>query len=545
MKRPQIYLILIFILSLLPFIITFTNPNLLHTSDGGVHLPRMGAYYKALEDGHIPVRWAGDLNYGYGMPLFNFMYPLPYFLTSGLISTGLGLVISFKLALWLSYVLSGIFMYMFIREFLGNDEKAFVVSVFYLYAPFRLVELLVRGALGGVFAYTFLPLVLFGIVRINKKLSVSTIALTAIAVMLLVLSHNSLSLVFAGICVLFTLFFAANGKTRIAALTGIFLGLCLAAFYWMPALLEHKYTYGDLFMKDLYLQHFPPLVNLFIPNLTDAARFRTAEISVQLGMFHILAVILAVIFLFLKKKTGNPVNRKLIIFSAILILGSIFFMERISLILWQRISLLRQFQFPWRLLAVTSFATSLLSVMFFEFPKIAKPKILVSILILTVITTAFYWYPPEGFDKVKEADFWNYPLDTTYFGETNLIWAAGPAKSYPPSRIQVIGGTATVSGLIKKTQIHTFSVSAATEAKLVDNTQYFPGWRVFVDATQVPIEFQDVNWRGLITFEVPKGTHQVRVIFGESKIRLISDIITVITGTGLLLSLGFITLKRK
>jgi hypothetical protein len=36
------------------------------THDGENHLARFAAYKKAISDGHIPPRWAGDLNYGYG-----------------------------------------------------------------------------------------------------------------------------------------------------------------------------------------------------------------------------------------------------------------------------------------------------------------------------------------------------------------------------------------------------------------------------------------------------------------------------------------------
>src|SRR3989344_1211945 len=106
------YLVILAI-SLLPFLIIFATPDLPHTHDGGVHLPRIAAYVKALSDGHIPVRWAGDLNYGYGLPLFNFIYQTPYFLASLFVFLGMGLVASFKAILVVSFLLSGIFMYAF------------------------------------------------------------------------------------------------------------------------------------------------------------------------------------------------------------------------------------------------------------------------------------------------------------------------------------------------------------------------------------------------------------------------------------------------
>src|SRR5213076_3108008 len=96
-----------------------------HTHDGYPHLARIPAYMKALKDGEFPVRWAGDLNYGYGMPLFNFYYQLPYFIASGLLFFGLGLVNSFKISISLSFLLSGIFMFAFAKEFFQDNKKAF------------------------------------------------------------------------------------------------------------------------------------------------------------------------------------------------------------------------------------------------------------------------------------------------------------------------------------------------------------------------------------------------------------------------------------
>src|SRR3972149_8536845 len=103
------YYFLIFILSVLPFVGFFFTSLLPHTHDGFVHLARIGAYYKALQDGQLPVRWAGDLNYGYGMPLFNFMYHVPYIIASFAVFLGSGLVSAFKITLALSFILSGIF----------------------------------------------------------------------------------------------------------------------------------------------------------------------------------------------------------------------------------------------------------------------------------------------------------------------------------------------------------------------------------------------------------------------------------------------------
>lgn len=537
------YFFLVLLISFLPLISIFSTSLFLHTHDGLVHLPRIAAYFKALQDGQLPVRWAGDLNYGYGMPLFNFIYQLPYFIASVFLFLGFSLVNSFKITLALSYLLSGIFMFGFGKAFFEDTKKAFLVTVFYQFAPFRLVEILVRGSLGEVYTYTFLPLVLLGLTLLSRKQKYPYFFLSSIASALLVLSHNALSLVFFGISCLFIIFFM-DKKKMLYCFLSLITGLLLASFYWVPAVFEHKYTYGDLFMREMYLSHFPPLLNFFIPNFTNNQRLQTGGISVQFGLFHTIALLLCVKLLFRKKL--DLIYRKTILFCLFLIFGALFLMQPLSKIIWEHISFLRQFQFPWRFLAVTSFATAFLSIGFFSYSFFKKQWVYILVITGVIFSTIYYWNPPLGYDKIGVAEeryYWNFPLNTTYFGETDLIWSAGPAKKYPKNRVDVIGGKATVSNFTRNSYQQHFAILAQTPATFVDHTQYFPGWQIFVDGKQTQISFQDQSWRGEIIFSLPKGKHTVEAIFKESRFRFIFDIVSVSSFTFLLF--GFVFFRKK
>lgn len=506
MKSWRYYLLVIGF-SLLPLVSIFATPDLPHTHDGAVHLPRMAAYYKALLDGQILPRWAGDLNYGYGLPLFNFIYHTPYLVSSLFIALGVNLVNSLKLNLAISYLLAAIGMFLFGQALFKDTKKALLVSVFYQFAPFRLVEMLVRGSLGEMYTYAFFPFLLYGITSSNYLI-------TTFSAGLLIISHNSISLIFFAIALFYTLIFYRTKKNIIA----LAFGLGVSLFYWLPALFEHKYTYGDLLMKDLFRQHFPPLQNLLLPNFLNDPSLQTGGVSVQIGLFHVVAIILA-----LKER------KKIFTFMLGLIIFSLFFMNSFSLGIWENVAILRQFQFSWRLLSVVNFATAILAISYMRIFK--KPKFYWLLLFLVIISTAIYWKPPLGFDKVTDEKnaYWNYPLNTTYFGETDVIWSAGPAKAYPPAQVQFIEGSGSVSDIYKKSNLHTYRVESTLSARLVDNTQYFPGWRVYVDDQKVPIEFQNQNWRGLITFPVSGGTHQVKVAFEKSPIQLASEYGTLIS----------------
>lgn len=525
--------ILVIAISLLPFVSMFTTPLAPHTHDSPVHYARMAAYYKALSEGQILPRWAGEINYGYGTPLFNFIYHVPYLVTSLPIALGSGLVLSFKIALTLSFVLSGVFMYLFAFRFFKHEGRAFIATMLYQFAPFHLVDLVIRGDMAEGYALAFFPLVLYTLTRgFEEKNAGNTMLLAAVSATLLIISHNAISLVFFGVTVLFVLVFAPDNKKRAQAFAALTLGLALSAFYWMPALLERKYTYGDLFMKDMYKSHFAPLLSFLLPNFTNAETLQTGGIAMSFGFVHVIALFYGTWLLF-RKKIRDVHERKILWFGLCVTLIALFVMQPVSKFFWSAIPILRMFQFPWRLLTVVTFSLAIIGSTVLVRKK-TPLWVMCCIAAITVLSTAVYFHPPLGMDTIDEKYFWDYPLNTTYFGETDVIWSAGPAGEYPKERFEVFGGKGIITDPVKKGTIHTFTVTAESDVQVVDRTQYFPGWRVYSDKKKVPIEFQDQNWRGRITFRLPPGTHHIRIAWEKSPVRQIAESITVLSILGVI-----------
>ena len=520
------YLVWVLFWSIIPIAWLFMGEGLWHTHDGLVHIPRIAAFYRALMEGHIPPRVAGYLNYGYGMPLFIFIYHIPYYVSSLFITLGLSLADSFRLALSITYPLSGIAIYLFGRSFFENRKYAFWMFLFYQFAPYRFVDLHMRGSFGESYTYIFLPLALWGLTELFKTSQYRWFIVATLSTAFLIMSHNSISLAYFGILCLFTLVFAPSHKGRVIGIVSLIAGVGLSAWYWLPAIVEHKYTYGDLLMKNVYVDHFVPWYHYIVPNFYNMESFIFQGIMAQFGIFHVVAILFAIVILV--KQRGSVLEKKQYAFGLFLLVTSIFLMQPVSTSLWKHISLLRQFQFPWRFLAVVVFATSFLSTAYLSFNFAKNRRTLITIAAFVAVSTVFYWVPQYGHNDIDEAYYWDFPLNTTYYGETDVIWSAGPAWSYPSSPVQVIDGYATVTNIVKKGHIHTFTVDASESARLVDNTQYFPGWRVYVDGEKTPVEFQDQQWRGLVTFAVPDGKHDVRVVFGRTPVRLGAEIISIV-----------------
>ena len=529
-KRNR-YLIYIILLSILPLVPYFITTNLIHTHDGLVHLPRLAAYFKALSDGSIPVRFAGYLNYGYGLPLFNFIYQFPYWIGSLLLFLGFGLVSAFKISITLSFLLSGIFMFLFGREFFKDDRQAFLVAVLYQFAPFRMIELLVRGSYGEVYTYAFLPLVLYGLTILSRNKTLKGFLVTSLAVFFLIISHNSVSLMFFGAGALFVVFTYKSIKKMIVAALSLVLGLGLASFYWIPALLEHKYTFGDLFMAKLYESYFPSFQNFFIPNFNNSPSLQTTGITTYIGLIQGVVLILGLIILIFRRKKLKE-NGRIFYYAFALLVISFFFMSPMSKFIWSSSvgGMLRQFQFPWRFLALIVLATSIFSVSLPIISKrLLKGWVYILIVLITIFSVAFYWKGSLGYDKINEKYYWNFPLTTTYYGETDVIWSEGPAKSYPKQRVEFTSGKGSISNLVKRNTYQSFDLLVTDDAEIVSHTEYFPGWTVKVDGIKTPIQFQNANHRGEILFNVLKGNHKVVLQFEESKVRILADIISILS----------------
>src|SRR3989344_5401297 len=229
------------------------------THDGQDHVARIANFYQNLIEGNIVPRWAGNLNWGYGHPILEFLYPLPSYIASFFHFLGFGLVNSVKIVFGLGMILSGLFMYSWLSQFL-RKSAAFVGAILYVYAPYRFVDLYVRGAIGEHMAFVFLPLVLFFLYKISKRLSAVYIVGGSFSLAGLVLSHNAISLMFLPIVFLYALFMVFFSKRRVTLtfhyLATLILGFGLSSFFWIPAFIEGKYTLRDIVTDSDYSTRF-------------------------------------------------------------------------------------------------------------------------------------------------------------------------------------------------------------------------------------------------------------------------------------------------
>ena len=190
-------MIWIILATILP-VLSLLSPGMPLVHDGQDHVARIANFYAALKEGIIIPRWAANLNWGYGHPILMFLYPLPEYLAGAFHFLGFTLVNSTKLVFGASYIISAVTMYLWIRAVFGT-RAAVIGAILYSFAPYRFVDLHVRGALGEHVAFIFPPLVLY-FLHARSFIGVS-LSLAA-----LILSHNAVAIMFLPVFGLYGLY---------------------------------------------------------------------------------------------------------------------------------------------------------------------------------------------------------------------------------------------------------------------------------------------------------------------------------------------------
>ncbi|KKQ96147.1 MAG: hypothetical protein UT23_C0039G0004 [Candidatus Woesebacteria bacterium GW2011_GWA1_39_12] len=156
-----------------------------------------------LRSGQIPPRFVPDLSYGFGYPLFNFVFPLPFYLGEIFHLVGFSLVASVKAVFLLSFLFSGYFMYKLLKEF-TNSVLSLAGAILYIFTPYRSTDVFVRGAIGESLAFIFLPLVILAIVKITRdSKNRKWLGIFALSIAALLMSHNITAYMFLPFAFLF------------------------------------------------------------------------------------------------------------------------------------------------------------------------------------------------------------------------------------------------------------------------------------------------------------------------------------------------------
>src|SRR3989344_5436424 len=298
------YILLVLLFAVLS-VGSLSSPGLPPTHDGEYHIMRFQQFYKVLSEGDIYPRWAPDFNNGYGLPLFNFVYPLPNYVASFFHFLGVSFIDSFKLNMVAASLVGSIFFFLWSRRYWGQ-LGGLVSAVFYTFSPYHFLDIYVRGSVGEVWALALFPGLLWSFYSLYQTKEKKFFLLSITFLFLLVLSHNILALVFFTFFLAYAVFLFWNTedkKTFLKHLTLIIIfGLSLSSPFWLPALYETKYVLGLQISSPLH--HFPKIYQLIYSSwgYGFSGEDKAGQMSFQIGIANIIAVMGATLIFFISRK---------------------------------------------------------------------------------------------------------------------------------------------------------------------------------------------------------------------------------------------------
>ena len=501
-----------------------------------LQVERINEMASALKDGQFPVRWVYNLGYGYGYPLFNFYGPLPYYIGAFFNIVGLSLVVSAKLMFGIGILISGVSMYLLGKEIWGK-VGGIISAVLYVYLPYHAVLIYVRGAVGEYYAYALLPLLVLSFLKLNSKRVEKWIFIGGLTYSGIILSHN-ISAMLITMLVLIYMFTYGLIVRRINKLqvTVLLLGLCLSAFFWMPAVTESNFTQVNKVVGggSYYGDHFVEPWQLWSSAwgyAGSAPEDKLDGMSFKLGKVHIITALVALVWvLYKRKKKYYP----LLAILALLFIGSVFMMLPVSKGIWDILPPLKYVQFPWRLLMYAGFALSVIaggvSIVVCKY-RLGIVLAAVIFILVTVNVRALpkleflHFMPSEHFQLTDDAITSNH----------NLRWLKSeksdeylPKYFFQPQIEEDISLSRTkfdADITEDRSNLFIFNITALETAEISMDIAYFPGWMGYIDGEEVVIKRLT---RGM-TISIPAGTHEVMLRFENTPVRTLANLTSVIS----------------
>lgn len=505
------------------------KPGYYASHDGVGHVIRMEEFYNSFRDGEFPVRWSKRLYFGYGYPFFNFNYPGVYLAGLPVMLAGFSATEAMKAETIGAFIFSGVLMYLYLRRKV-DQPFAYLGAILYLYAPYRMSNIYVRGSVAEAGAFVFPPLLLWAAeaLVVRKK---KAIFMTALIVGAMGISHNISALLLSGVFFGYLILLSVERKSGWVLIRGIIsflLGIGLSAFFLVPALYEKGWTFLDLTIARDYPNYFVSLRQLIDPGWGfGGAGIGPGSMSLNLGWVQMGLVVIgmATLFLGVRKKIREYAFGDYFLFGfcLLMVFVSVFFMIPVSKIIWDHLPLLPFVQFPWRftLLAVPSFAVIgalTMQVIFNKRSGIIRWLVVILLTGLCLYLSSGQWHRNRTV-YVKQYSGEAIPGSTTWADEQATRWLVPRPTKIPQNKIESDDPLFSFEVFKWKTQEHSYHIRANRPATISENTMYYPGWMVFVDGKKAGVDYQNSRFPGRLVYQVSAGEHLITSRLTETPLR--------------------------
>lgn len=424
-------------------------------------------------------------------------------------------------------LLSGIFMYVYVKSAFGRKNMALLASAFYITYPYFCVDLFYRNALAECMMFVFIPIVFLGLHYLMERDLKKFIILFIIGFVGAINSHLVLSVYLAGFVVIFALInykkIFTLDRIKVAIIACVF--ILIFIFPFILPLLEHKIFGNYVVFEDGIM---------FSLETVNSSR-RSLRNLFSYGNYNTLSY-LAVIFSFLAlinyKKTVFKDRKKILI--AFTLISCICLLLTLNFIDWKWVpKFMLNIQFSWRLYLFFMFFISILGASVIDLFKGEMQKV---ILLFSIVLLLFNYNYVEN-PKI-------YGRNLGYLHQNNIdisFWGAGWQSEYYPiasyrnkdyidklsdKSVSVKRGKCEISSVKSRTPYLEFDIKNNNTGCVVEVPRlYYLGYNIYINNKKINY-FENKN--GLIEFKTNKGG-KVKISYNGTILYKISLFIVWIT----------------
>lgn len=338
------------------------------------HLARIEGISLGLKSGQFPVRMYPFFNDNYGYPVGIFYGDLLLYFPALLRLIGFTVLTSYKLYIFFVNILTALSSYLCAKHIFRNSRTAFIVSLSYMTAGYRLVDIYVRTAIGEYTSFVFFPLIFLGMWNLYtqdpEEVSYQKNAIPlAVGMAGLIYSHIlSTEMALEVLLVAALVFFRKTFRkqTFLALMKSVGLCTALSLAFIIPFVEYYRTTHVEITNQansvsriQRYGAYFSDYFAVFRDGFGTAWGNVTERLLVSPGLILMAALVVAYVLLVRKKAT--------IEIRAVTILSTVLLWVASDLFPWNWLAesskvgnLMASIQFPWRFVGFAVMSLSIL-----------------------------------------------------------------------------------------------------------------------------------------------------------------------------------------
>jgi hypothetical protein len=412
-----------------------------------------------------------------------------------------------------------------------------LAAVVYVYSPYLLLNVYVRGGFPEVGGQAMLPWAIWSVRRLvtadrpGTYVLVAALSLAALAVSHILTLFLAVPFLVGYMAVVW--WQSGHDTSRLAWIgLGVAAGAGLSAFFWLPLIVERAFL-SDTPYRVASQWFLPENVWRWNNFLDRHFFFRYVPINpfklgiVQLGL-AVAGILLA------RRRDAEWLYLILATVVAGLSIGAW------ALPIWLSNPILVSIEFTWRQLVIISVPLALFTGAIVL--RVRRPglQLVLSAAVALLVIVAQRPQLPNPTAMTLEDPEISLPWIAQFEGRTGALgigylqgllprWTTG--NQYCPAD-GLLAGEATVK--VERANSLGFEgrVSSPQGEPLRFTAFYFPGWKVLLDGKEVPT-YPTMNM-GLLTVDVPAGEHDLKLVWGGTSIQKWANLFSVLTLLGLI-----------